>query len=72
MTKGLRRVGRQALRAIGRGPRPVVPPLATNTLIAPGNQWYAAAVAGASTFATVSTFADAELGFGVALAIRHE
>ena len=54
MTTVLRRVGRRALRAIGRGRQPAAPPLATNTLIAPGNQWYAAAIAGASTFATAA------------------
>ena len=47
----IRAAGRRALRLIGQGPRPGPPPLATNTLLAPGNQWYAPAIAGASTFA---------------------
>lgn len=47
----IRRVGRRALKLIGRGQPQAPPALATNTLLAPGNQWYAPAVAGASTFA---------------------
>lgn len=47
----IRRAGGRALKLIGRGPRPAPPALVTNTLLAPGNQWYAPVVAGASTFA---------------------
>jgi predicted O-methyltransferase YrrM len=46
------RAGRRALKLIGRGPRPLPPALTTNTFLAPGNQWYSPAVAGASTFAS--------------------
>ena len=50
----IRRAGSRALRMIGRGPRRAPPVLATNTLLAPGNQWYAPVVAGASTFASAA------------------
>jgi len=50
----IRTAGRRALRLIGRGPHPAPPALASNTLLVPGNQWYAPAVAGASTFAAAA------------------
>lgn len=48
----IKRTGKRALKLMGRGAPPTPPALATNTLLAPGNQWYSPAVAGASTFAT--------------------
>ena len=50
----IRRAGKRALRLVGRGPQPAPPALASNTLLAPGNQWYAPALAGASTFAAAA------------------
>ena len=50
----IRRAGKRALRLVGRGPHPAPPALASNTLLAPGNQWYAPALAGASTFAAAA------------------
>jgi predicted O-methyltransferase YrrM len=50
----IKRAGSRALRLIGRGPHPAPPPLAANTLLARGNQWYAPVVAGASTFASAA------------------
>jgi predicted O-methyltransferase YrrM len=50
----IRRAGKRALSLVGRGPHPVPPVLTSNTLLAPGNQWYAPALAGASTFATAA------------------
>lgn len=46
--KGLLKVARDATRSGGAPPAPA---LDTNTLLAPGNQWYSPTVAGASTFA---------------------
>jgi len=45
----IRDLVRRALRGSG-GSRQPAPAAAGNTLFAPGNQWYAPAVAGASTF----------------------
>ena len=50
----IRRAGKRALRLVGRGPHPAPPALASNTLLAPGNQWYPPALAGASTFAAAA------------------
>jgi predicted O-methyltransferase YrrM len=50
----IRRAGKRALSLVGRGPHPTPPVLASNTLRTPGNQWYAPALAGASTFATAA------------------
>ncbi|HEX3646075.1 MAG TPA: hypothetical protein VHT95_10735, partial [Vicinamibacterales bacterium] len=45
----IRDVVKRALRGSGES-RPAAPAAAGNTLFAPGNQWYAPAIAGASTF----------------------
>jgi hypothetical protein len=47
----IRRAGKRALTLIGRGAPPTVPAVGSNTFCAPGNQWHAPAIAGASTFA---------------------
>ena len=46
----IRDVLRSVLRGGDGGSRPPAPPAAGNTLLAPGNQWYPPAIAGASTF----------------------
>jgi predicted O-methyltransferase YrrM len=50
----IRRAGQRALKLIGRGTPQVAPILTSNALLAPGNQWYAPTLAGASTFAAAA------------------
>jgi hypothetical protein len=50
----IRRAARRALKPVGGGTHQVPPILTSNALLAPGNQWYAPALAGASTFSSAA------------------